>query len=67
MNNGKPVRLFFILALLTLLVIWIPVLQQLSPGAESAFSLESWLLLSALASVGVMLLFALLYFISRRR
>jgi hypothetical protein len=41
MRSPKSVGLFIILALLALLVIWIPVLQQLSPGADSAFSLQS--------------------------
>jgi uncharacterized BrkB/YihY/UPF0761 family membrane protein len=67
MRSPKSVGLFIILALLALLVIWIPVLQQLSPGADSAFSLQSWLQLSGLATVGIVLLFALLYLVSRRK
>jgi hypothetical protein len=67
MISKKPLRLFVILALLALLVIWIPVLQQLGPGSQSAFSLESWLMLSALATLGILLLFALLYLVSRRK
>lgn len=67
MIRNKPFGLFAVLALLALLVIWIPVIQQLMPGSSSAFSMETWLLLSILASVGILLLFFILYILSRNK
>ncbi len=65
MPGGNPPRLFIILTILALLVIWIPVFQQLAPGG-GAFGLDTWLILSGLASLGIILLFVILYFLNRR-
>jgi hypothetical protein len=67
MIKNTPPRLFLILALLAMLVIWIPVLQQLLPGNSSAFSTGTWVTLSLLASAGILLLFFILYLVTRRK
>ena len=67
MPKNRPLILFIILAGLALLVIWIPVVQQMlpSPGIPSAFSIDTWIILSLFASTGIVLLFLVLYILTR--
>ena len=66
MKGSKPLSLYLILAGLSLFVIWIPVIQQLMEYTTSVFDLQTWLILSVLASVGIIILFLILFALSKR-
>ena len=67
MKRPKPLRLYLILAGLSLPVIWLPVIQQIMNDNESLFDLQTWLLLSALASIGIVFLFLILFALTNHR
>ena len=67
MNRHKPLRLYLILAGLSLPVIWLPVIQQLMENTEPIFDLQTWLILSILASIGIIFLFLILFALAKHR
>lgn len=66
-KKHRPLRLYFILAGLSLPVIWIPTIQQLMGKGEAAFDLRTWVILSILASLGIILLFLILFLFTEYR
>ncbi len=67
MKRNKPLSLYLILALLSLPVIWIPAIQQFNIQEVSILTLRTWFIVNLLASIGIILLFCILFILTKYR
>ncbi|MGI9255545.1 MAG: hypothetical protein ACR2PY_01265 [Salinispira sp.] len=67
MKRNKPLSLYLILALLSLPVIWIPAIQQFNTQEVSILNLRTWFIVNLLASIGIILLFCILFILTKYR